>query len=103
MWGQTSSTSVKAGVLLAWLAVICSCIVTQCHADISSGLREAIVTAHKSGKGYRVISKQSGVHRSTEQISTMGQHSRGQAIFPEMDVPANSPKGQIVKCTKKLH
>jgi len=29
-------------------------------------LREAVVAAHQSGKGYKVISKQFGVHHSTE-------------------------------------
>jgi len=33
--------------------------------DISNDLREAIVTAHQTGKGYKVISKLFGVHHST--------------------------------------
>ena len=34
--------------------------------DISDDLREAIVAAHQSGKGYKVISQLFGVHHSTE-------------------------------------
>jgi len=34
--------------------------------DISNDLKEAIVAAHQSGKGYKAISKQIGVHYSTE-------------------------------------
>ena len=33
--------------------------------DISNDLREAIGAAHQSGKGYKVISKLFGVHKST--------------------------------------
>ena len=33
--------------------------------DISSNVREAIIAAHQSGKGYKTISKQLGVHHST--------------------------------------
>jgi len=34
--------------------------------DISNDLGEAIVAAHRSGKGYKIISKLFGVHLSTE-------------------------------------
>ena len=34
--------------------------------DISNDLREEIVAAHQSRKGYEAISKLSGVHHSTE-------------------------------------
>jgi len=34
--------------------------------DISNDLREATVAAHQSGKGYKAISRLSGIHHSTE-------------------------------------
>jgi len=42
------------------------CVLTQWRKDISNDLREAIVAAHQSGKGYKAISKLPGVRHSTE-------------------------------------
>jgi len=46
--------------------------------DINNDVREAIVAARQSGKGYKAIYKQYGVYRSTdaERFFTSGKHSR---------------------------
>ncbi|MEQ2278636.1 hypothetical protein AMECASPLE_000954 [Ameca splendens] len=64
--------------------------------DISNDLREVTVAADQSGKGHKVIYKLSEVHRSTEgKFFLRGTHLRQLPIFPGMDVPADSAKGQV--------
>ena len=49
--------------------------------DISNDLREAIVAAHQSGKGYKVIS---------ELFGKSGKHSRQLSIYLVLDMIARS-------------
>ena len=51
--------------------------------DISSDLREATTAAQKSGKSYKVISKQICFHHLMRERSlTSGKHSRHLPVFP---------------------
>ena len=61
--------------------------------DISNDLREAIVAAHQSGKGYKAIS----IILQRERLFTSGKHSGQLSIFPGVDVPASSPQGEKAK------
>lgn len=68
----------------------------------SHDLREAIVVAHQSGKGYKAFSKQFEIHHSTaRRIGTNGELFRQLPSFPVVGVPANSVQGQIVFCSGK--
>jgi len=61
--------------------------------DISNDLREAVVAACKSGKGYKAISKQFGVHHSTvRKIFYTSGSGR----------PSKFTLGQTVQCSEKL-
>jgi len=63
-----------------------------------NGLREAIVAANQSGKGYKAISKQSGVHHSTERTII----HKWKTFKTAANVPWSSPKGQTVQCSEIL-
>jgi len=72
--------------------------------DISNDLREAAVAAHQSGKGYKVISKQFGVHQSTVRkiIIHVWKTFKTVANHPGVDIPGVSPQGRAVQCTEEL-
>ena len=72
--------------------------------DISNDLREAVVAAHQSVKGYKAINKLCGVHHATERkrLFTSGKLSRLWPVFSAADVPASSLQGQTVRCSEKL-
>lgn len=64
--------------------------------------KEAIVAAHQSDKGYKGICKQFEVHYFTvKRLFTSRKHLKQLSIFPGVDVPANSPQGQTMKCSKE--
>jgi len=62
--------------------------------DISNNLREAIVIAVNLGRVTRPFPNNSkSIQRGT--LFTSGKHSRQFPIFPGVDVPANSPQGDL--------
>ena len=63
--------------------------------DISNDLREAIVAAHQSGKGYMVISKQ--FHYCTER-----KIFHKWKTFKTVDIPASSSHGQTIQVSVSM-
>jgi len=60
------TSSIKAEVSAVCWSGAFRCVTTMpWRKDICNDLREGIVAAHQSGKSYKAISKQSGVHHST--------------------------------------
>ncbi|MED6285574.1 hypothetical protein CHARACLAT_030627 [Characodon lateralis] len=60
---------------------------------ISKDIREAIIAVHQSGKGYKVISKLSEPHHSTETFPRGKQFTQF-PIFPGVDVPRSECEAQ---------
>ena len=65
--------------LLVWSIQVCVNTMPR-RKDISNDLREAIVAAHRSEKGYKDISKLFRVRHSTERLFPKGKHSRQLSI-----------------------
>ena len=83
--------------LVVWTIQVCVNILSS-RTDISNHLRKAVVAAHQSERGYKVISKQFGVHHSTVlKIIHMWK------IFETVAnlIPAGSPQGQTAQCSEK--
>ena len=92
------------------LLIIQMCVNTIARRNyISSARREAVATAHQSGKGYKAIFSQFGVHHSTDRkLFTARKHSNKLPIFPGVDVQASLAQGQTdgkrnCKTTQELH
>ncbi|MEE6522209.1 hypothetical protein FKM82_020645 [Ascaphus truei] len=73
--------------------------------DISNDLREAIVAAHQSGKGYKAISKQFKVHHSTgRKIIQKWKTFKTVANLPRCGRPSKfSPRSEKLQKTQELH
>lgn len=85
--------SIKARALVCSIQV-CVRLVPRSK-DISACLREAIVAAHLSGKGYIVISEKFKVLHSTVR-KMIHKFARSD---PGVVIPGNSPQGEGVLCS----